>query len=272
MSSYRENATLRTIRDFGEQWTEFPSSPGYYGSLDLLQDIAGPLLDTTEIRGADVAEIGSGSGRITRTLAEAGAGLIVALEPSAAIEVARRNCADLTDRVRWVQARGEGLPGDGVYDLVLSIGVLHHIPDPRPVIRRVFEAIKPGGRALIWVYGREGNALYLALTRPLRIVTRRLPHRMLVALCRALDWPLRGYIALSRRLPLPLAGYVRGHLAFLDPWARRLTIYDQLNPAWAKYYRREEVQLLLTSAGFVNVRLHHRHGYSWTAIGTKPSA
>jgi hypothetical protein len=77
-------------------------------------------------------------------------------------------------------------------------------------------------------------------------------------------------MALCRRLSLPLAGYVRGHLARLTPAVRRLTIYDQLNPAFARYYTRTEASTLLADAGFVDVRLHHRHGYSWTVVGRKP--
>lgn len=49
-------------------------------------------------------------------------------------------------------------------------------------------------------------------------------------------------------------------------------IYDQLNPAYAKYYRRDEARALLEDAGFQDVRLHHRHGYSWTVLGTHPPA
>jgi hypothetical protein len=53
-------------------------------------------------------------------------------------------------------------------------------------------------------------------------------------------------------------------------WRQRmLTIYDQLNPATAKYYTKDEARALLQEAGFSDVRLHHRHGYSWTVIGTR---
>jgi hypothetical protein len=55
----------------------------------------------------------------------------------------------------------------------------------------------------------------------------------------------------------------------MSPHKRRLAIYDQLNPAYAKYYTREEAAALLAAAGFVDIRLHHRHGYSWSVIGTK---
>jgi len=47
--------------------------------------------------------------------------------------------------------------------------------------------------------------------------------------------------------------------------------FDQLNPAEARYYRRAQAMELLEAAGFQDVQLFHRHGYSWTVIGTKPA-
>ena len=52
---------------------------------------------------------------------------------------------------------------------------------------------------------------------------------------------------------------------------RFLVIYDQLKPAYAKYYTGAEAEALLRKAGFVDVRAHHRRGYSWTVIGTRPT-
>ncbi|MGA2318513.1 MAG: hypothetical protein ABSG71_19365 [Thermodesulfobacteriota bacterium] len=56
----------------------------------------------------------------------------------------------------------------------------------------------------------------------------------------------------------------------MSPEKRRLIIYDQLNPSYAKYYTRREAEILLIDGKFKNVRTHHRHGYSRTVIGTKP--
>jgi len=67
-----------------------------------------------------------------------------------------------------------------------------------------------------------------------------------------------------------MRAYARNVLARLPRKIRGLTIYDQLNPAYAKYYRREEAEALLLRAGFTDVRTYHRHGYSWTATGSKP--
>lgn len=52
---------------------------------------------------------------------------------------------------------------------------------------------------------------------------------------------------------------------------RRLTIYDQLNPHHAKYYSRREAIDLLKRNGFSDIKTHHRHGYSWSVLGTKSS-
>ena len=77
------------------------------------------------------------------------------------------------------------------------------------------------------------------------------------------------YMTACRVLPLPLAAYMRRVMLPLTPAKRRVVIYDQLNPAYAKYYTREEARRLLEHHGFEDIRLHHRHGISWTVVGTK---
>lgn len=124
---------------------------------------------------------------------------------------------------------------------------------------------------LVWLYGREGNELYLALFLPLRAITRRLPDGVLAALCHGLTALLDVYILLCRVIPLPMRAYMLDHMAKLSRHKRFLTVFDQLNPTYAKYYRREEAIDLLRRVGFDDVRVHHRHGYSWTVIGTKPA-
>ena len=94
--------------------------------------------------------------------------------------------------------------------------------------------LKNGGRIAIWVYGRENNGVYLALLTALRAFTRRLPHTALAALVRIIDVPLLAYVRSCRVMKLPLAGYMRNVLERMAPDKRRLVIYDQLNPAFAK--------------------------------------
>jgi SAM-dependent methyltransferase len=260
----------RCIRDFGEQWTAFPDNRGYYASRKLLEDVCRPLLHADEVRGARVAEVGAGTGRIVNMLLDAGAAHVLAVEPSKAVTALERNVRDRSERVTLLRATGDQLPPTEDLDLVFSIGVLHHVPEPEPVVRAAYRALRPGGRVLVWLYGREGNGLLLFFLLPFRAVTRRLPHFLLNAVVWLLYFPLLAYMASCRSLPLPLRGYLGNVLRHFDPAERRLVIYDQLNPAYARYYTRDEAVKLLEQAGFRDVRAHHRHGYSWTVMGTKP--
>lgn len=134
--------TSRTIDDFGEQWLAFRNNPGYYGSVDLLADIFGPSLPVSAIAGARVGEIGSGPGRIVNMLLDAGAAHAVAVEPSDAFAVLRENTAPRRDQVTCLHVPGEHLPSTMNLDFVVSIGVLHHIPNPLPVVAAAYDALE----------------------------------------------------------------------------------------------------------------------------------
>jgi SAM-dependent methyltransferase len=261
----------RTIEEFGEQWSRFEDVGGgdFFGSAAVLQDLCGPLLSLSEIAGRRVVEIGSGNGRIVNMLLDAGAAHVIAVEPSSGIEVLRRNTRDRAERVTCLQTRGESLC-EVEADLALSIGVLHHLQDPGPTVRRVYEILPPGGRFLVWVYGREGNGAYIALAETLRVLTRRLPDAALAGLAHPLNAGLGLYVVLCRYLPLPLGTYMREVMARFDRRKRFFLIFDQLNVGYARYYTGREARELLAEAGFRNVEAHHRHGMSWTVIGEKP--
>src|SRR5262249_20674739 len=142
--------------------------------------------------------------------------------------------------------------------------------DPAPIVKAANRALKPGGLMFVWLYGREGNGLYLAVAEPLRALTKRMPHRMLSAVCYAMDAAAMAYTAVCGFLRLLMRDYMRSVYGKLAPDKRRLVIYDQLNPAFAKYYRKQEAFDLLAKNGFANVRTHHRHGYSWSVVGQVP--
>jgi hypothetical protein len=74
----------------------------------------------------------------------------------------------------------------------------------------------------------------------------------------------------ARIAPVPLRDYVLSTIARLSWTNRRLVVYDQLRPAYAKYYSEQEVRDLLGRCGFSSVATHHRHGYSWSAVGVRP--
>lgn len=262
----------QTIEDFGDQWQRYTDNEGYYGSTAILTDTFGPLLALDEVKGLTTGEIGAGTGRIIGMLLDAGAAHAVAIEPSAAFEVLSRNLAWRHDRVTLLNVRGDQIPPGLDLDLILSVGVIHHIDDPDPVMRAALQALKPGGRCLVWLYGREGNEAVVSLIEVMRAVTTRLPHWALAALAQVCTTLLDIYAAIVRILPvrLPLKDYIENVIGKFSREKRYLVIYDQLKPAYAKYYTRQEARSLLERAGFVDVKDYHRRSYSWTVIGTRP--
>lgn len=259
----------KTIQDFGDQWTRYQTNDGYYASKELFIDICGPLLSVNSIKGKRVAEIGSGTGRIVRMLLDCGVEHIIAIEPSNAFQVLKKNTVDVKDKIEYLNVTGEKIPENAELDYVFSIGVVHHISDPGDVIRSAYNSLKQGGKILIWVYGYEGNEAYLRFANPLRKVTVLIPHPLLALLCHGLNIFLDGYIFLCNYFKLPLYHYIKNVIGKFSRKKRYLVIYDQLNPKIANYYKENEAKLLLEKNGFKNVKLYHRHGYSWSVVGEK---
>lgn len=263
----------RTIRDFDNQWSRYDDNEGWYASLELFSDIVSPLMRPDDLKGKTVVDIGSGTGRIVGMLLESGAAHVYAVEPApGAFAKLRDNVAAMPrgGNVTPLNTRGDQWRVDAPVDQVISIGVIEFISDPEPTVRRCYEALKPGGGIFFWLCSYEGNELYLKFVQPLRKLTTYLPHFLLVTVVEILYWLLCGYRLLGKLLPLPLLRYINTVWWPMTPKKRRLVIYDQLNPTYLKYYRKEEAIALLSKAGFQDIEIHHRHGYSWSVKGSKP--
>jgi len=222
-----------------------------------------------DVCGARIAEIGAGPGRVVNILLAMGAAHVTALEPSSGFELLIENTASWRDRVAYINTTGECLPlGD--YDLVFSVGVLMCIVDPAKVAARALSSLRPGGRFLVWLYAYEGNEFYLALATPLRWFTTRMPDRLLEVLSHMLNAVITPYIWACRFLRLPRYRHFREVASRMDWNQRTLVIFDQLNPSDATYYSRAEAEKLFRDAGFTDIELYHRHGYSWAVSGRRP--
>lgn len=261
----------RTIKDFGDQWTTFTENKGFYGSVELLKDFLEPFIPIDKIKGKHIIDIGSGTGRIVNMLMNSGAGHVTAVEPSHCFEVLKKNTLRHSSCISYLNLRGDDIPPSLQADIAISIGVIHHIPDPYPTVRSIYDALRPSGMFLVWLYGRERNEAYLTLVLNLRKITTKLPHIILSLISWFFVAPLLSYVHLCRFFRFPLYAYARHVLAHMSIRQLHLIIYDQLNPVQAKYYTRNEAESLLNSVGFENVRSYHRHGYSWTVFGTKPN-
>jgi SAM-dependent methyltransferase len=112
-------------------------------------------LDDLSVEGKRVLEIGLGFGTVGQALASRGARYT-------GVDIAAGPVAMMQDRLRWLdrgdeatalQASALELPWeDGSFDVVVSIGCLHHTGDLPRAISEVHRVLVPGGRALVMLY------------------------------------------------------------------------------------------------------------------------
>ena len=157
---------------FGRQWNR-------YDVARSEEDEATFLIKTgvlpAKLAGKLVLDGGCGGGRYSRLAGSHGA-RVLGVDLSTAVDKAASLCAGLPD-VCIVQADLLDLPlADAVFDLVFSIGVLHHTPDPRRAFAQLARKVKPGGRLAVWLY-RKNTPPQEWLNTGLRRVTTRLPAR-----------------------------------------------------------------------------------------------
>ncbi|MBA3735471.1 MAG: class I SAM-dependent methyltransferase [Actinobacteria bacterium] len=154
-----------TSAAFGHQWNRF----GEYGRVGI-QDLELHLPSGWTHRAfvGRVLDAGCGMGRYTALAAQLGA-LAIGMDISNSVDKA----GELWPYCEFVQADLVAPPfAPRSFDLVYSFGVLHHLPDPNRGVKACFELVRPGGRLLLWVYGRRRTLL-----RRVRIVMRRLVAR-----------------------------------------------------------------------------------------------
>ncbi len=117
---------------------------------------------------------------------------------------------------------------------------------------------------------KERNETYLTFVKPLPAISSKLPHILSVPIIWLTYFGLVFYHFLCNFLLLPLKDYLTNVLLKLSPEKRTLVIYDQLNPTFVKYYSKNDLEKILSQCYFCNIELHHRHGYSWSAVCFKP--
>lgn len=265
-----------TAAAFSYEWTHF-SEITESDQREFLGWIS--PLTPQEFKGQVVLDAGCGKGRHIDLAARFGARAVVGVDLSDAVESAFRNTRHLPN-VHVVQADILNLPLQNPFTLAYSIGVIHHLPDPKAGFLALAGHVQPGGRISAWVYGKEGNGWIERFVDPVRKnITSRLPRPITRLLCclpatllyaglKLLYAPARTRTWLKHRLPYSeylcsIAGYTFSE----NFW----NVFDQLVAPTAYYHSREEVADWLRTAGVQNAMIERHNGNSWRGTGLVPA-
>jgi len=208
-----------------------------------------------------VLDVGCGMGRFTDVVSRWG-GKVVGIDLSLAVEAAHANLGGRAN-VRILQADLFHLPfPPETFDIVYSIGVLHHTPDCEKAFRQLPKFLKPGGKIAVWVYGPMES--WERFASVYRRFTVKMPPRLLHALCYvAIPWY---YVC---RLPLvgsrlhtlfPVSSHPKARWRVLDT-------FDWYSPRYQSKHAYPEVYRWFISEGLVDIELLD---FPVTVRGRKP--
>jgi SAM-dependent methyltransferase len=260
----------RTADAFGYSWTHYPKENPY--TEEQWRDWVVPL-GPSDFEGKRVLDAGCGLGGFAEYAQQWGADQVVGVDLSEAIDAAKERLDG--GRIALVQGDLHRLPfARRSFDLAYSIGVLHHLPDPRKGFEAVAGMVRPGGIMFAWVYGRENNGWIVRVVDPVRKhVLRKLP-RWLVkwGISFPLALMLLPLVAIAKRSPsMPYGAYLNW-LGKRDMEFIHGVVFDHLVAPTSHYVRKEEFESWFHAAGLVDVQLSWRNQNSWRGLGRVPES
>ena len=243
---------------FGFQWlkhdrTQLDDESSRRSELDFTEKTG---LTREDLRGKLVLDVGCGMGRYADVMTRWGA-RIVGIDLSCAVEAAARNLKGREAAI--LQADVFRLPfAPESFDLIYSLGVLHHTPDCEKAFKSLPRLLNPGGRIAIWLYSAY-NPWYRA-SDFYRKYTKKMSPQRLHKLC-SMSVPLYHVHNVLRKVPLigrPTSGALRMMIPMSfnpDPKWRVLDTFDWYSPYYQSKHTYEEVFRWFESCGLEDLHV-----------------
>lgn len=233
----------RTSETFGFQWTTFDVSNRAEDEQVFAEKTG---LQAAQFAGKVVLDAGCGGGRYARLAGDAG-GNVVALDLSAAVVHARELTASLPN-VTVVQGHLFHPPlAPQSFDIVYSIGVLHHTASTERAFRSIARLVRPGGHLAVWLY-RRNTLVQELLNSAARGLTTRLPVGGVLALARA--GAVLGGIPGVRHLNKVL------NFSSHERWRTRVCdTFDWYAPPYQFHHRIDELMKWFEEEGFSDLQV-----------------
>ncbi|MDO9376789.1 MAG: class I SAM-dependent methyltransferase [Ferruginibacter sp.] len=257
-----DNIEPEVVKSFGEEWLKFNDfsdetiAEGANEYFDILNNI---IIN----KNSYVLDIGCGTGRWTKFLSSK-VGFIEAVDPSNAIFAADKLLGK-TGNVRLTMASTDNIPfDDDTFDFVMSIGVLHHIPDTQQAMQDCVKKVKRGGYFYCYLYHNLENMNWFLkglfnVSETLRKVISKLSSPVKRFVCDVLAvvvympfiiW-VRVLMALGLKklaMKMPLSGYYNKSFFVV-----RNDSLDKFGTALEQRFSKQEVDTLMKNCGLEQI-------------------
>lgn len=270
------NIDSKVVAGFGDEWSRFDQSAMSDAETQRIFDGYFNIFPWHRInRDAVGFDLGCGSGRWAKLVAPQ-VGKLHLIDPSDAIDVARRNLKHAPN-CEFHRAGVDQIPlADGSCDFGYSLGVLHHIPNTEAGIMSCTSKLKRGAPFLVYLYYAFDNRppwfrMIWKISDLFRRVISSLPHSVRYVVSQLIAgfvyWPL----ARTARIleiagfdvdALPLSQYRQNSF-----YVMRTDALDRFGTSLEKRFTKAEIKEMLERSGLENIVFSDTA--FWTAVGIK---
>jgi SAM-dependent methyltransferase len=249
--------------EWHEQWSLLRDDETF-----LFQEWIQPL-KLQDFQGKTVLECGCGGGQHTAMVA-AHAAHVTAVDLNTSDLAMQRN-AD-RENVTFLEADIAAMDLGRQFDIVFSIGVVHHTDDPDATFRNMAAHTRPGGKTVVWVYSREGNWMVENWVEPVRkrwLVS--MSRKRLLTLSQVITAMLYVPIYSLYLLPLRFLPFYEYFQNFrrLSFERNTLNVFDKLNAPQVDFIDRARIHRWFAEGYYDDVHISAYKGVSWRGSGTK---
>lgn len=271
-----QNIDWKTVDSFGSEWEKFDSFSDE--EIEKIGDDYFDIVPKMLFEKAIVLDVGCGSGRWSKYLSDK-VSQIEAIDPSEAVVSAHKMLKN-DNNVRITQASVESIPfEDGTFDIVISLGVLHHIPDTEKALQCCTAKVKKGGACLIYLYYNLDNRgfaykVIFHISGLVRRIISNFPSTIKKVVCDLIAfliyWPLSRF---SRVVKTFLGHKTASQIPLFYYRDKSLTILkndalDRFGTPLEQRFTKEEMMEMMERSGLEKISFSNKAPY-WHAIGYK---
>jgi len=187
------------------------------------------------------------------------------------VDIARKRNKNVTN-VTFLEEDIATMDLDKQFDIVFSIGVVHHTDDPDKTFKNMMKHTKSGGKTVVWVYSKEGNALVEYLVEPARkLLFRHLSRPLLLKISRVITALLYPFVYSLYLLPLPFLPFYDYFKNFrkLNFERNNLNVFDKLNAPQVCFISYDRIKNWFYENDYQQITINSYLGVSWRGSGIK---
>lgn len=249
--------------EWHEQWSMLQDD-----ELFLFKEWIAPVL-LEDFKGKEVLECGCGGGQHTAFVAPFTL-KYYAVDLNTSDIVRERNKDK--NNIEYIEADIATMDLGKQFDIVFSIGVVHHTDSPDKTFENMKRHTKSGGKTIVWVYSKEGNWMVEKIVEPIRKnFLAKMSRKALLALSKIITFFMYIPIYTMYFLPLNFLPFYEYFQNFrkLTFYRNTLNVFDKLNAPQVDFISRERIGKWFNENEFSDIYISPYKGVSWRGSAVK---